>query len=148
VEFTTVHETFGERLSKVRKLKGLSQSDLASKMGFSANTTISRFEQNTNYPGFENLLKLHEVLEVDLHWLITGQNYDPQKRLVSRFKETYHQLQQEHDAAQIVVSRLESKPEPLTAEEQQQLLQNRGKVRIAIRQMESFLDRFQDENTP
>lgn len=73
--------TFGERLAKARKQNNLNQSELAEMMGFAGNSLISRFEKNQSFPNFEHLLKMQEILEVDLHWLITGEETDIKKAL-------------------------------------------------------------------
>lgn len=66
---------FGERLKQVRKNKGLSQSELAGEMGYKQSATISNLEINKSTPDINTLKKLAEILEVDLHWLITGDIY-------------------------------------------------------------------------
>jgi transcriptional regulator with XRE-family HTH domain len=134
-------DTFGERLHKSRKTKGLSQADLAARLGFTAHTIISRWEKNSAHPSFKHLLKLNEILEVDLHWLITGENFNPQKRIESRFKELYTNLLNEFNDAQETVRQLESKRQsgqPLTPEEEGQLLQNKGILKARVRQMENI----------
>jgi len=133
---------FGDRLSNLRKKKGLSQSDLASRLGFSAHTIVSRWEKNDAHPSFKHLLKLKDILDVDLHWLITGEIIDPQKRIKARFKETYFGLIKEHDEASSIVQQLETKQQggqALSPEEEDQLRLNRGRVRIAVRMMENSL---------
>jgi transcriptional regulator with XRE-family HTH domain len=65
--------TFGQRLRQVRKDLGLNQSDFAQKLGFSANTIISRFEKDKSIPSVEVLLVLAQDYKIDLHWLLTGQ---------------------------------------------------------------------------
>ena len=140
--------SFGERLSNLRKSKGLNQKQLADLLGYKQPASVSGIEAGKTPIDIIALVKIADALQVDLHWLITGQNYDPQKRLVARFKDTYSQLQQEHDAALEIVKQLESRPDPLTAEEQQQLIHNRGIVRSRTRQMENFINQFQDENAP
>jgi len=142
--------SFGERLSNLRKKKGLSQFDLASQLGFSANTIVSRWEKNDAHPSFKHLLKLKEIFDVDLHWLITGEIIDPQKRIKARFKETYLSLVKEHDEASSIVQRLEAKQQDgqtLTPEEEDQLRLNRGRVRISVRMMENYLRTMQTDNT-
>jgi len=75
------NSTFGRRLRKVRKNMGLNQTEFAKKLGFSANTIISRFERNKSLPTVETLLVLAKNPDVDLHWLITGQPAPGNKRL-------------------------------------------------------------------
>lgn len=64
--------TFGQRFHKVRKDIGLNQSELAQRLGFSANTIISRFEKDKSLPSVEVLLVLARDYKIDLHWLLTG----------------------------------------------------------------------------
>ncbi len=66
-------DRFGERLRNLRKQKGLSQTDLAKKLGYKQNGPVSNFESNKTPPDVRILTKIAEVLEADLHWLITGQ---------------------------------------------------------------------------
>lgn len=63
---------FGERLKKARLEKGLKQAELAKSLNLSNNSVISSFERGSSLPSIETLIKISEVLEVDLHWLITG----------------------------------------------------------------------------
>ena len=66
------NSTFGWRLRKVRKGMGLTQTEFAKKLGFSANTIISRFERDKGLPTVETLFKLAENTDIDFHWLLTG----------------------------------------------------------------------------
>lgn len=75
-------ETFGSRLRKARLEKGLSQARLASLLGYKADVSISSLETSrAENIGLGVLARLAEVLEVDLHWLITGQESPGEKRL-------------------------------------------------------------------
>jgi transcriptional regulator with XRE-family HTH domain len=65
-------ETFGERLCKLRKLKGLSQKEIADFLGYKHNASISNIEANRTPPDIDSLCKLAKILDADLHWLITG----------------------------------------------------------------------------
>ena len=64
--------TFGERILFVRKQNALSQADLSGKLGFTKPAVVSRFERNERLPNAETLIKLAELLNIDLHWLLTG----------------------------------------------------------------------------
>ena len=52
-----------EELYKFRKLKGLSQEELAAQIGVSRQI-VSHWENGTNTPDLENLLKICKVLEI------------------------------------------------------------------------------------
>jgi transcriptional regulator with XRE-family HTH domain len=65
-------DTFGYRLHKLRKDKGLSQEKLASFLGYKRSGSISNIENDKTAPDIETLEKIAECLDVDLHWLITG----------------------------------------------------------------------------
>jgi len=86
------NSTFGQRLRKVRRDMGLNQTEFAKKLGFSANTIISRFEKNKSLPTTETLLILAQNPDVDLHWLITGQPAPGNKRLEKIFYEALSKL--------------------------------------------------------
>ena len=68
----TFFGSFGERLRKLRKDKKLSQKDLAEKLGYKRSASVSYIENNRTPPDNEVLAKIAEVLNADLHWLITG----------------------------------------------------------------------------
>lgn len=62
--------TFGERVSKLRAAYGLSQSQLAKKIGAS-HGSIQNYEANS-LPKGEYAIKLAEVFECSIDWLLTG----------------------------------------------------------------------------
>lgn len=136
-----IYHSFGSRLFKVRKDKGLSQKEFAELLGYKRHTTVSNLEADRAAPDIKTLVKIAEILNIDLHWLITGENFNPQKRIESRFKELYTNLLNEFNDAQETVRHLESKRQsgqPLTPEEEGQLLQNRGILKARVRQMENL----------
>lgn len=66
-------EDFSKRLRNLREDKGLSRIEFSEKLGLSGPSQISRYENGVNSPGLEQLVRMAMVLDVDLHWLITGQ---------------------------------------------------------------------------
>jgi transcriptional regulator with XRE-family HTH domain len=60
---------FNDRLSVLRKLKKLSQADLAEKIGVHTNV-IGRYERGLAKPSIELATKLSDVLEVSLDYLV------------------------------------------------------------------------------
>jgi transcriptional regulator with XRE-family HTH domain len=65
-------DTFGSRLRKSRKDRGLSQTTLAMMLGYENNGPVSTMETNKTNPDLKTLARLAESLDIDLHWLITG----------------------------------------------------------------------------
>ncbi|MFZ0035691.1 MAG: helix-turn-helix domain-containing protein [Sedimentisphaerales bacterium] len=74
-------ENFALRLRDTRNKAGLTQEQLGEKLGFKGNTAVYRFEADVSSPSIAILSKLASVLNVDLHWLITGESSLAVKRL-------------------------------------------------------------------
>ena len=62
----------GNLISKLREEKGLSQSELGSKLGVT-NKAVSRWENGRGYPDTSLLLKLSEILGITVDELLRGQ---------------------------------------------------------------------------
>ena len=62
----------GEFLQKLRKEKGLTQEQLAEKMGVSRRT-VSRWETGSNVPDLDILVELSDFYEVDLREILSGE---------------------------------------------------------------------------
>ena|SRR2546426_3305119 len=60
---------FADRLRRARQLRGLSQSELASKSGLQP-SAVSHFETGQRSPSFANLKALSEALEVTTDYLL------------------------------------------------------------------------------
>jgi transcriptional regulator with XRE-family HTH domain len=65
------HIDLGTRLKALRKQKGLSQTELARRVGVTS-STISQVENNLIYPSLPALLKMADVLSVELSSLFEG----------------------------------------------------------------------------
>ena len=74
---------FGENLSFIRKKKGLSQDDLAKKVGI-ISVTFGRYERNEIKPSIEVAGKIAEVLDVSLDYLAGNSNAILEKSLVKK----------------------------------------------------------------
>jgi transcriptional regulator with XRE-family HTH domain len=59
-----------DRLRQFRESRGLSQKDMAEKLGLAA-TTYSNYENGKAEPSVETYQKL-AAIKCDLHWLLTG----------------------------------------------------------------------------
>lgn len=65
---------FGKRLKEIRTEKHLKQTDIAKMLNVSGNTVHS-WETNKQEPSMTTLLKLSEILEVSLDYLLGKSDY-------------------------------------------------------------------------
>ena len=65
--------TFGERIISLRKAKGISQEQLAEKIGVSRQI-VHQYEQNETDPRLLIATCMADVLEVSLDYLAKGEN--------------------------------------------------------------------------
>lgn len=72
-----------EKLSLLRKEKGLTQSELAERMDVSRQA-VSRWEAGESAPSTENLRRLCELYDVPLDELFNGSRREPEKKTVSQ----------------------------------------------------------------
>lgn len=70
-------------LREIRKKRGLSQGDIASQLGCSANV-YSRYERGERQPSIEMLLDLSRVLDVSVDFLIG--NHDVESSSLSSYE--------------------------------------------------------------
>ncbi len=76
-------ESFGERLKKILKIRRITQKDLAKITGLSQ-STISFYIANKKSPSVINAKKIADSLNVDLNWLLSGEEYDDERFKVGR----------------------------------------------------------------
>lgn len=62
---------FGEKLYELRKLKNLSQEDVADKLNVTRQT-VSKWETNQSTPDFDKIIPLCELFEISTEELLTG----------------------------------------------------------------------------
>ena len=60
-----------ENLAKIRKSTLLAQNDFALKLGISPRAYVN-YERGERKPPYEVLVKLYEIFDVNLNWLIIG----------------------------------------------------------------------------
>lgn len=68
-----MNETIGNRITKFRKAKGLTQEELAAKMGVSSQA-VSKWENDISCPDISLLPKLAATLDVTTDELLTGRS--------------------------------------------------------------------------
>ncbi|QMU57030.1 MAG: helix-turn-helix domain-containing protein [Boseongicola sp.] len=70
--YSNESSTFGDRLAAARESLGLSQSDLAKKLGVSADS-VEGWENDVREPRANRLQMLSGVLNVSIPWLLIGE---------------------------------------------------------------------------
>ena len=65
-------EHIGERIKRARDLTRLSQTDVANMFGITREA-VSLWESGDSRPDQEKILKLAEILEVNVRWLLSGE---------------------------------------------------------------------------
>lgn len=78
-------QTIGQRIKELREAKGLTQSQLASKLDFT-DKAISKWEKGDNEPDSETLVKLSKILNVTLDYLLTGETALTETESVSKIE--------------------------------------------------------------
>lgn len=81
-------ETLGERVKKLREAQGLTQRELAERIGTSSGL-ISFIERDKNKPSYEVIRRLSEVLGTSTDYLIYG------KDALGRLEELFERLKAE-----------------------------------------------------
>ena len=64
-----IHMKFGERVSELRKDKGLKQKDIATLLNVAV-STVSNYETDSHEPDMENLCKLADLFGVSTDYLL------------------------------------------------------------------------------
>jgi len=62
----------GKRIKQARTDKGLRQKEIAEKFGLHS-ASMSKIESGDSSTSVEILLKIKEILNVNLHWILTGE---------------------------------------------------------------------------
>lgn len=83
-------DSVGNRLRKARNRVGLTQDEVAKKLGVTR-SVIARYESGTNDPPTENIIKMAEMYGVSADWLLCLTN-DP--RPVEEITETHRRIEE------------------------------------------------------
>ena len=65
--------TFSKTLVKLRKERNMTQAELSKKLGLCP-SSIANFESGLREPGLKHLVKLGEIFDVDMNYLINGKD--------------------------------------------------------------------------
>jgi transcriptional regulator with XRE-family HTH domain len=83
---TTIDKRVGQRIAELRRLAGLSQAQLADKVG-TATETISRLETGAAMPSLARLGSIAQVLGVELYELLRlGSQGDQREKALERLR--------------------------------------------------------------
>ena len=82
----------GKRIKELRKKKGLSQEQLAEKVGFETSNSISNVENGYNYPSIQNLEKILNVLGTNFQSVFTFEQHQE----VDVLREEINRILNEH----------------------------------------------------
>ncbi|MDW7614283.1 helix-turn-helix transcriptional regulator [Peribacillus simplex] len=64
----------GDRLKKLRSVRGLSQEELSKQLGLTRGT-YAHYEINKRQPDYETLKKISDFFDVSIDYLITGNEF-------------------------------------------------------------------------
>lgn len=84
--FYSVQMSFAERLTELRKKKGLSQEELANKLG-TKGPAIGRYERGAAKPTIEVASKIARILEVSLDYLVGNTDRELDDEIINRVLE-------------------------------------------------------------
>lgn len=83
---SSIYDCFGENVAAIPKKKGLSQDELAKKVG-TISVTIGRYEQDEIKPSIDIATKIADVLEVSLDYLVGNSDAVLEKSLVKKISD-------------------------------------------------------------
>ena len=76
LEVEDLRKIFSERLMTIRKIRGLTVSELSEKLGYKKCSYLYRYENGSYLPSFENLYRLSEILKVPVDYFFnTSEKY-------------------------------------------------------------------------
>lgn len=78
--------SFGTRLLQARKKRGISQEDLAEKLG-TKGPAIGRYERDEMKPSVEVAAKMAGLLDVSLDWLVGHTDLELDRAMLRRVQE-------------------------------------------------------------
>ena len=75
--------SFGKRLLRLRKQKGLSQTELAQQLGIHKNV-LGKYEREEVKPSIDIALRIADFMEVSLDYLVGKVDSEPDKDIVEK----------------------------------------------------------------
>lgn len=80
-------DTIGERIRAARLARGMSQEELASKVGYSGRSSINKIEMGKSFPNQKYVTALASALGVSASWLLGIEDNDKTGVLERAFNE-------------------------------------------------------------
>ena len=87
---------FGERLSSVRKRKGLSQADIGKAIGINGDA-YGRYERNEVKPTIEMATKISNALSISLDYLVGKTDLELDDQVLRKFQDISKMNDQDKD---------------------------------------------------
>ena len=87
--------TFSNMISYLRKREGLSQAELADKLGV-AKSTISMYERDERKPSFEMLEIIADYFNINMDTLVGGERPPHRRRYPLRLRFLLYRRKQQH----------------------------------------------------
>ena len=81
-------ECFSERLNYLIDESDINQKKLAEIIGTSE-SLITGYKKGKIKPGIENIIKIAQYFNCDIHWLITGKSHEEEKSKIAEENITY-----------------------------------------------------------
>lgn len=75
--------SFGSRIKNRREELGLSQQELAKRMGYRSRSSINKIELGKNTVSLSKLARLAEALETTVEYLLADENFDTKNSVFS-----------------------------------------------------------------
>lgn len=98
-------KVFADRLKWVREKKGITQKEMAEKIGVSQ-SYYSKFEYDQREPNIETLIKISDTLEEAIDFLVGKNNYDNHGKIL--MMNLHHQRQ----SYEVELKRLQEQADP------------------------------------
>ncbi|XMB87182.1 helix-turn-helix transcriptional regulator [Mycoplasmatota bacterium WC44] len=98
----------GERIATLRKLKSLTQAELANLLNIS-HQSVSKWERSESYPDISLLIELREIFETSVDYILTGEeiDYSSSKMFESTSIDKEILSINEHDLRKFLISALD-----------------------------------------
>ncbi len=78
----SLKKNFGKRLKELRKSQGLTQEQLAEKIGMDTQN-LCKMENGSHFPQTKNLYKIAEVLNIEVKDLFDYNHFSQREKLIS-----------------------------------------------------------------
>lgn len=112
-------DNLGGRVKKIRSEMRLSQTAFAKKLGISGPAAVSKYEKNQREPGIETLVRIANLGNKSLDWLLTGKSPKNQtgkskklEKLISQIERVYQEGDSKKLSAIQVLLDLAAPPKP------------------------------------